>query len=55
MILMGAPGVGKGTYGKRLSKDINIPIFSTGDYIRKLIRRPDIEKDKELLSIKKIV
>ena len=55
MILMGAPGVGKGTYGKRLAKDINIPIFSTGDYIWKLIKRPGIEKDKDLLSIKKIV
>jgi len=34
MILFGAPGVGKGTYGERLSKDLNAPIFSTGDYFR---------------------
>ena len=45
MILMGAPGVGKGTYGKRLARDLKIPIFSTGDYIRKLIKRPEVEKD----------
>jgi len=30
LLLMGAPGVGKGTYGKRLSKDYEMPIFSTG-------------------------
>lgn len=37
LLLMGAPGVGKGTYGKRLSKDWNMPIFSTGEYLRKLL------------------
>ncbi len=26
LVLMGAPGVGKGTYGKRLSKEWNMPI-----------------------------
>lgn len=34
LLLMGAPGVGKGTYGKRLSKDWNMPVFSTGEYLR---------------------
>ena len=38
MILFGAPGVGKGTYGERLSKDLNAPIFSTGDYFWKILK-----------------
>ena len=38
LVLMGAPGVGKGTYGKRLSKDWNMPIFSTGEYLRNMLK-----------------
>jgi len=38
LLLMGAPGVGKGTYGKRLSKDWNMPVFSTGEYLRNMIK-----------------
>ena len=38
LILLGAPGVGKGTYGKRLSRDWNMPIFSTGEYLRALLK-----------------
>ncbi len=49
IILLGAPGVGKGTYGKRLSSDTELPIFSTGDYMRKLISRPDIDQHPDLL------
>ena len=42
IVLLGAPGVGKGTFGKKISKDSKMPIFSTGDYLRKLVARPDI-------------
>ena len=41
LILLGAPGVGKGTYGKRLSTDWQMPVFSTGDYLRALAKDPN--------------
>ena len=34
MILLGPPGCGKGTHGKRISSRYDIPIISTGDIIR---------------------
>eukprot|EP00943_MAST-04B_sp_MAST-4B-sp1_P003413 g3413.t1 len=37
IVLLGAPGSGKGTYGKELAKHLNVEIFSTGDIIRKEI------------------
>ena len=41
LILLGAPGVGKGTFGKRISKDFNMPIFSTGEYLRSMTGNKD--------------
>jgi len=38
MILFGAPGVGKGTFGKLIQKDFAFKPFSTGDYFRQVIR-----------------
>ncbi len=38
LILLGAPGVGKGTHGAILSKDLNIPTISTGDMIREAMK-----------------
>jgi len=37
IVLLGAPGSGKGTYGKELAKYLNVEIFSTGDMIREEI------------------
>lgn len=38
LILFGAPGVGKGTQAKNISKDYNIPQISTGDMLREAVR-----------------
>lgn len=34
VLLLGAPGVGKGTYGKLLSKSLGLPLVTLGDVIR---------------------
>ncbi len=39
IILFGAPGVGKGTQAKILSKRLNLPHISTGDILRKAIQK----------------
>ena len=36
IVLFGAPGVGKGTFGKLLLEVFNIPTFSMGDYFRRI-------------------
>lgn len=36
--LFGAPGVGKGTYAKKLYKDLSYNHVSTGDEIRKILK-----------------
>lgn len=38
MLIMGAPGVGKGTFAKRLGPHLSIPVISTGDLIRTEIK-----------------
>lgn len=37
VLLLGAPGVGKGTYGVRLAKAWNVPHIATGDLIRNVL------------------
>lgn len=37
-VLLGAPGVGKGTVARKLSPHFNAPVISTGDIIREQIR-----------------
>lgn len=39
LIMLGAPGVGKGTQGKALSAHYGIPNISTGDILREAIER----------------
>lgn len=38
IIMLGAPGTGKGTIGKILSEDLNLPHVSTGDMFREQIQ-----------------
>jgi len=38
IVLLGSPGVGKGTYAKRISKIYDIPQISTGDIFREAIK-----------------
>ena len=45
IVLFGAPGVGKGTYGKLITKHFGFPSFSMGDYFRKVINEADSQSD----------
>ena len=38
LLLMGAPGVGKGTFASRLAPALNVPTISTGDLVRAEIK-----------------
>jgi adenylate kinase len=57
LLLVGAPGVGKGTQAKRLSKDLGVPHISTGDMFRDAIRRqtPLGKKAKIFIDIGSLV
>lgn len=35
--MYGAPGVGKGTYGEKLAKDLGLNYLSTGQQIRRIL------------------
>jgi adenylate kinase len=49
IVMLGSPGVGKGTYAKILSKKHDIPTISSGDLFRKAIR-DETELSKKIKS-----
>lgn len=38
MVVFGPPGVGKGVYTKLMERDLKVKAFSTGDYIREVLK-----------------
>jgi adenylate kinase len=38
LVLLGAPGSGKGTQGERLQEDLELPYYATGDILRGAVR-----------------
>lgn len=43
ILLMGAPGSGKGTQGALISKELSIPHLSTGDILRMMAKEDSVE------------
>lgn len=52
IILLGAPGSGKGTLAKKISRDFDIPQISTGDLFRAIVKEssPLAKKVKSIMS-----
>lgn len=52
LILLGAPGSGKGTLAKKISLDFHIPQISTGDLFRKIVKEnsPFANKVKKIID-----
>lgn len=57
LIMLGAPGAGKGTQSIKLSEKYNIPQISTGDIFRKNIKNETVlgKKAKEYIDAGKLV
>lgn len=54
VIFYGPPGSGKGTQAKLLSDKLNLFLFDTGDYLRKIFSDSKFKGDKELQKEKKL-
>jgi len=55
-MLIGAPGVGKGTYSKLMEKEYDFKTFAMGDYFRGLIKDPNTDpNDTFIIKLKQIL
>ena len=54
IIMLGAPGSGKGTTAKILAKKTNIPHISTGDIFREQIKKERLNDSVKLIGIRKL-
>ena len=50
ILMMGAPGTGKGSYSKLLSKRFGIPVYSSGEHLRDIIKQPKEIYNKQLID-----
>ena len=52
IVLFGAPGTGKGTYGRLLKEEFGIPVFSTGNYLRSITSQDVTKLNKRQRGVK---
>lgn len=50
ILMLGAPGTGKGSYAKKISKRFGIPEYSTGQHLRDILNKPTETENKLLLN-----
>ena len=55
ILLIGAPGSGKGTQAKVIQKELGLPHISTGDLIRASIASGDPYKLQEIVNSGKLI
>ncbi|MDP3890360.1 nucleoside monophosphate kinase, partial [Nocardioides sp.] len=54
VIFYGPPGSGKGTQAKLLSDKLNLYLFDTGDFLRKIFSNPKLKNNKKIQAQKKL-
>ena len=54
VVFYGPPGSGKGTQAKLLSDKLNLYLFDTGDFLRKIFSNPKVKNNKEIQAQKKL-
>ena len=54
VVFYGPPGSGKGTQAKLLSDKLNLYLFDTGDFLRKIFSNPKLKNNKEIQAQKKL-
>ena len=54
VVFYGPPGSGKGTQAKLLSDKLNLYLFDTGDFLRKIFSNPKFKNNKEIQAQKNL-